>query len=204
MATLLRIDASPRGAYSISKTLGDRFAAAWQSKNAGGQVVAHDTTQEKLPFVDLPWIMGAYTPAEQHSPETAAAIKISDDLVDELLAADHLLIATPMYNFSIPASLKGWIDHVVRIGRTVTTDYKGLATGKKAWIILTSGGEYGPGAYAESYNVATSYLKQILGFIGITDVTVILAGGTTPVIQGAMPMEDYLAQHTEEVVAAVN
>ena len=202
MATLLSIQSSPRGDYSVSTTLAKQFVAEWQKNNAGGKVISHDTTAEKLPFVDLPWIMGAFTPAEQHSPEAAAAIKVSDDLVDELLACDELLIATPMYNFSIPASLKAWIDHVVRLNRTFTADYKGLVHGKKAWIILASGGEYGPGAYAESYNVATAYLKQILGFMGISDVQVVFAGGTSGIDQGKVSLPEYAKQHEDEVIAA--
>ena len=204
MATLLRIDSSSRGDYSVSKTLGAQFTAEWQKNNAGGNVITHDVTKEKLPFVDLPWLGGAYTPAEQHSPEQAAAIKVSDELVDELLAADELLITTPMYNFSIPAALKAWIDHVVRLNRTFTPDYKGLVVKvKKATIILASGGEYGPGAYAEGYNVATSYLKQILGFLGITNVHVVLAGGTSGIDQGKTSLQDYIGAHTGEVTAVV-
>ncbi len=203
MATLLRIDASSRGDYSVSKTLGKQFTDEWLKTNEGGNVITHDVTSEKLPFVDLPWLGGAYTPAEKHSPEQAAAIKVSDELVNELLAADELLITTPMYNFSIPAALKAWIDHVVRLNRTFTPDYKGLVvTVKKASIILASGGEYGPGAYAEGYNVATSYLKQILGFIGITDVQVILAGGTSDIDQGKTTLPEYLAAHSGDVVGA--
>ena len=203
MATLLRIDASSRGDYSVSKTLGKQFTAEWEHKNAGGTVVTHDVTKEKLPFVDLPWLGGAYTPAEKHSPEQAAAIKVSDELVDELLQCDELLITTPMYNFSIPAALKAWIDHIVRLNRTFTPDYKGLVQGKKATVILASGGEYGPGAFAEGYNVATSYLKQILGFLGITDVQVVLAGGTSGIDQGKTTLQEYLPAHTAEVVEAV-
>lgn len=203
MATLLCINSSPRGDYSVSTTLGKQFVAEWEKANADGKVITHDTTAEKLPFVDLPWIMGAYTPAEQHSPETAAAIKVSDDLVAELLACDELLITTPMYNFSIPASLKAWIDHVVRLNLTFTSDYKGLVQGKKARVILASAGEYGPGAHAESYNAASSYLKQILGFMGITDVQVVLAGGTSAIDQGKTTLPEYAKTHADDVVAAV-
>lgn len=202
MATLLRIDASPRGDYSVSKTLGKQFTAEWEKNNTGGTVVTHDTTTEKLPFVDMPWIGGVYTPQDKRSPEQAAAIKISDALVDELLACDELLITTPMYNFSVPASLKAWIDHVVRVHRTFTPDYKGLVHGKKAWIIMASAGEYTAGSPAEGYNAATTYLKQILGFMGITDVQVILAGSTSAIDKGATSLQDYVASHTDAVVSA--
>ena len=202
MATLLRIDASPRGDYSVSKTLGKQFTAEWEKRNAGGKVITHDTTTEKLPFVDMPWIGGVYTPTEKRSEEQASAIKVSDELVDELLACDELLITTPMYNFSIPASLKAWIDHVVRVHRTFTPDYKGLVHGKKAWLIMSSAGEYGPGSHAEAYNSATTYLKQILGFMGITDVQVIFAGGTSAIDQGKTTLLDYASKHADEAAGA--
>ena len=203
MATLLRIDASPRGDLSISKTLGNKFTDEWQKQRAGSQVVVHDATHEKLPFVDVPWMGGAYTPADKRTPEQSAAIKVSDDLVDELLACDELLITTPMYNFSIPAALKAWIDHIVRANRTFSpADGKGLVTGKKAWIILASGYEYTEGAPYASANMASTYLKQVLGFIGITDVQVILAGSTSEIMQGKISFADYVAKHTDELAGA--
>ena len=127
---------------------------------------------------------------------------MSNDLTAELMAVDHIVIGTPMYNFSIPAILKAYIDHIVRVGVTFNDNYEGLVHGKKATIVMASGGQYGPGTYAESYNVATSYLKQILGFIGITDVTVRMAGGTMAVDQGQTTLADFTAQHAPEIVAA--
>jgi FMN-dependent NADH-azoreductase len=167
-------------------------------------VVTRDLFQTELPFVDVPWIMGAYTPAEQHSPEAAKAIAVSDKLVAELESADHLIIGTPMYNFSLPAILKAYIDHVVRMGKTVSASYEGLLKGKKATVIIASGGVYTPGAFAESYNVESSYLRQILGFIGITDVTIILAGGTSAINTGAKTFEAIVEEFTPEVVAAAS
>lgn len=123
----------------------------------------------------MPWIGGAYTPPAQHSPESAAAIKVSDELVAELQAADHLVIATPMYNFSIPAVLKAWIDHIVRVGVTVSPANVGLLTGKKATVIIATGGDFSPGSPIEGYNQASGYLRQLLAWIGITDVEIILA-----------------------------
>jgi FMN-dependent NADH-azoreductase len=123
------------------------------------------------PFVDFAWIGGAFTPHDQHSPEIAAAIKVSDDLVAELKAADHVVIGTPMFNFSIPAVLKAYIDQIVRVGVTVSANNVGLLTGKKATIILATGG-----SPVEKYNQASGYLRQVLAWIGITDVEIVLAG----------------------------
>ncbi len=203
MPTLLAIESSPRGDYSVSRKLTSKFIDDWKAQHAGGTVVVRDLMKTTLPFVDLPWIMGAYTPAEQHSPEAKEAIAISNNLIAELTAADHIVIGTSMYNFSIPAVLKAYIDHIVRIGVTVSPSYEGLVKGKKLSIILASGGVYTPGAQAEGYNVATSYLKQIFGFIGITDVNVVLAGGTSAVDKGKATLPQVISQFEPAVAGAV-
>ena len=203
MPTLLRIDVSPRGSNSISKTLADAVTAAWLAKNPTGTVVTRDLTQGgPLPFVDLPWIMGAYTPAEQHSPEAKAAIAVSNDLVAELFAADQILIATPMYNFSLPAALTAWVDHIVRAGRTFNARYEGLITGKKVFVLVASAGSYEPGSHAEGMNFFTAYMKFILGFVGLSDSTIHFAGGTSAVMQGQTTFDDYIAQHKPAVLEA--
>ena len=201
MSTLLKIDVSPRGDYSISRKLTAEFAAQWQQTHPDGAVVTRDLVTTDLPFVDLPWIAGAYSTPDQHTPEQKAAIKVSDDLIAELLSATEIVIGTPMYNFSIPAVLKAYIDHIVRIGKTFTASYEGLAKGRKVTLIVASGGVYAPGSHMESYNAETGYLKQILGFIGITDVTVLLAGGTSEVSQGKVKLEHFLAPFEQQVAA---
>ena len=192
MSKLLVVEASPRGSYSVSRQLAKRFAEEWRG-NHGGDVVVRDLATSHVPYISLPWIGGAFTPTEQHSAEMGEAIKISDDFIAELLAADEIVIGTPMYNFSIPALLKSWIDHVVRAGVTFSMSYEGLVKGKKATVILAAGGNFAPGSPYESLNVASGYLKQILAFIGITDVTVILAGGTLAIDQGQTTLNDFVA-----------
>ena len=174
MASLLAIAASPRYELSTSRKLTSLFIEKWRAAHPGGEVVERDLINTTLPFVDLPWIGGAFTPPEQHSPESAAAIKISNDLIAELQAADHIIIGTPMYNFTIPAVLKAYIDHIVRVGVTVV-DNVGQLTGKKTTIILASGGDFRPGSPFEAYNQASGYLRQVLGFIGLTDLDIVLA-----------------------------
>ena len=201
MSKLLVVEASPRGAYSVSRQLAARFADEWSSKQ-GGNVAVRDLATSHVPYISLPWIGGAFTPAEQHSPEMDQAIKVSDDYIAELLAADEIVIATPMYNFSIPALLKSWIDHVVRAGVTFSMSYEGLVKGKKATVIIASGGNFAPGTPYASLNVASNYLKQILGFIGITDVTIILAGGTLAIDQGQTTLDEFVNQQTAVTEAA--
>ena len=202
MPTLLAIHTSPRGDYSLSRKLTNTFVEKWQAEHADGSVVTRDLLKTKLPFIDPPWITGAYTPAEQHSPEVKEAIKISNDLIAELMAADHIVLGTPMYNFSVPAILKAYIDHIVRVGVTVSPSYEGLVKGKKMTVILASGGVYTPGSYAESYNAASGYLKQIFGFIGITDLTFVMAGGTSAVNEGKTTLPELISHFEPEVLSA--
>ena len=202
MPNLLAIVSSPRGDYSVSRNLTTTFVDAWKKSHADGTVVIRDLCETKLPFVDLPWIMGAYTPAEKHSTEMKEALKVSDELIPELETADHIVIGTSMYNFSIPAILKAYIDHIVRVNRTFTPSYEGLLKNKKVTVIIASAGDYTPGSYMESYNKETAYLQHILGFVGLTDVTFVMAGGTSGIDQGKMSREELLAHVAPEIIAA--
>ncbi|HEX5282969.1 MAG TPA: NAD(P)H-dependent oxidoreductase [Bryocella sp.] len=204
MPTLLHLDVSPRGDYSVSRHLSKAVAEDWKKKNPGGKVIYRDLSHKPLPFVDLPWIAAAYSTPDQHTPEQQRAIAVSNELVDEVLAADEILIGSPMFNFNIPAALKGWVDHIVRLGRTFNEKYEGLATGKKARIAMASMGTYTPGAYMESANFFSPYMKFILGFIGIKDVDIYLAGGTSAINQGQTTLEAYLAEHTPKAVAELS
>jgi FMN-dependent NADH-azoreductase len=190
MTSLLAINASPRYELSTSRKLTSLFVEKWRAAHPDGEVVERDLIKTTLPFVDLPWIGGAFTPPEQHSPESAAAIKISNDLVAELQAADRIIIGTPMYNFTIPAVLKAYIDHVVRVGVTVV-DNVGQLTGKKATVILASGGDFSPGSPIEGYDHASRYLRQVLGFIGITDLDIVLAGSARAGMAGETAVEEF-------------
>jgi FMN-dependent NADH-azoreductase len=201
MPTLLSVVTSPRGDYSISRKLTAAFVEAWK-KNYEGDVITRDLCETKLTFVDLPWIAGAYTPVEQHSPEMATALALSNELVDELEKVDHIVIGTSMYNFNLPAILKAYIDQIVRVGRTFTEQYEGLLKGKKVTVIIASSGVYTPGSHTESYNAESGYLRQVLGFIGLTDVNIVLAGGTSDVDRGVKSREELLAQYTPFVVEA--
>jgi len=195
MSKLLVIEVSPRGAYSASRTLSSDFVSAWKVLHPEGEVVVRDLEQTRPPYIDLNWIGGAFSPPDQRSEEMKAALAIGDELIAELKAVDHVVIATPMYNFSIPAVLKAYIDHVCRVGETFTMNYEGLVTGKKATVILASGSDFSPGTPYEAANVASSYLRQILGFIGIKDVEVVLAGRTLALMTGETSVETFRSAH---------
>ncbi len=201
MPTLLSVVTSPRGDYSISRKLTATFVDEWKKAHQG-DVITRDLCETKLPFVDLPWIAGAYTPAEQHSPEMKQALAISNELIAELQKADHIVIGTSMYNFNLPAILKAYIDQVVRVGVTFTEQYEGLLKDKKVTVIIASSGVYTPGSYTENYNVESTYLRQVLGFIGLSDVNIVLAGGTSAVDRGQKSREELLAEYTPAVAEA--
>jgi len=189
--TLLAINVSPRVENSVSRKLTIRFVEHWKAAHPDGVTIMRDLVETPPPFIDLSWIGGAFTPSEQHSPDMREAMRVSDEFIAELMAADHILIGTPMFNFSIPAALKAYIDQVVRVGVTVTPQYEGALRGKKATVILVSGSSF---AIGPSCNSASTYLQQILGFMGIADVAVVLAGGTLKVDTGRTTFADFAAQ----------
>ena len=205
MATLLHIDSSPRGNYSFSRTLSAAAVEAWRSEHPDGKVIVRDLTTTQMTFVDLDWIMGAYTPPEHHQENHKRALALSDEMTSELLESDTIIIGTPMYNFALPAVLKAWIDHVVRAGKTfqyTPQGAKGLATGKKVTVLVASAGQYVAGSPMASFDALTPYLRQVFGFIGITDVTFVQAGGTAPVDQGKVDRTVFLAPLLDQVSAS--
>ena len=205
MKTLLHIDSSPRGNYSVSRKLSSEVVAAWKAKNPDGKVIERDLTKSHLTFVDLDWIMGAFTPPENHSEAHKKALAVSDELVAELLASDVIVIGTPMYNLGVPAVLKAWIDHIVRSGKTFSYEPNGVegrAGGRKAIVAVASGGVY-TGTPLEVYDHEIPYLRNILGFIGISDVTFIQAGGTSGVAQGKISEAEFLLPFLEKARNAI-
>jgi FMN-dependent NADH-azoreductase len=201
MPHLLVVETSPRGDYSLSRNLTRRFVAEWQAAHPDGQVVNRDLMETNLPFVNAPWLQAYFTPPEQHSTEMKEVLRLSNELVAELLATDHLVIATPVYNYNVPAALKAWVDHIVRKGLTLGMDGKGLVTGKKATVLLASGGVYTESSPIRDRDIATQYLRMILNVIGITDVTFIAAGGAKAVDMGEIGREDFLDKFQGEIEA---
>jgi FMN-dependent NADH-azoreductase len=201
MATLLKIDSSPMGKHSISRKLTTEFAATWQKMHPDGKVISRDLTVTKLPVVNGVWIGAAHTPEDSHSPEQREELAVSDKLIAELHQADEYVFGVPMHNFSIPSTLKLWIDQVARAGKTFSYGAdgpKGLLTGKKATVLIASGGVYERTAM-ESLNFVTPYLRAVFGFLGITDVKIIAAEGTAQLMGGKVDPQAFLAPSLEKV-----
>jgi len=179
MANILHIDSSPRGERSISRSLSYEFITSWKDAHPGDTVTYRDLGHHPVPHVDEAWIAAAFTPPETHTPELAEAIQLSNSLIDEFLAADRYVFGVPMYNLNIPSTFKAYIDQIVRVGRTFAVDengYKGLVDSSKKVLIITSrGGTFPPGTPFADYDYQEPYLRAILGFMGLTDVTFIHA-----------------------------
>lgn len=202
MTKLLVIETSPRGDQSISRNMTRKFVDEWKSVHPSGVVVTRDLMETDLPFVTAPWLNAYFTPAEQHTPEMKKALRMSDELVGELLSADHIVIATPVYNYNVPAALKAWVDHIVRKGLTLGLDGRGLVTGKKATVLIASGGVYTEGSPIQERDIAAQYLRLILEVIGIEDVTVVAGGGAKAVDMGDVTMEGFIATVEPELSRA--
>ncbi|TDK46776.1 FMN-dependent NADH-azoreductase [Antarcticimicrobium luteum] len=167
--TVLHIDTSARRSASTSRDLSAKIV----DRLAAGTVLRRDLA-DALPLIDETWIAANFTPEDQRNDAQRAQMALSDDLVDELKAADVLVIGLPIYNFSVPATLKAWIDMVARVGvtfRYTEAGPEGLLKGKRAILAVTSGGT----PVGSEIDFATGYLRHVLGFIGITDIEIVAA-----------------------------
>jgi FMN-dependent NADH-azoreductase len=129
-------------------------------------------------------------------------LELSDQLVAEILEADHIAIGTPVHNYNVPANLKAYIDHVVRKGLTLGLGGEGLVHGKKCTILMASGGDYSEGSPIRDRDVATSYLRMILKIIGIEDVTVVAGGNAKAVDLGEIGRDAFVGKFTAQIEAA--
>ena len=172
---ILHIDSSPRFGESISRKLSQTIVDNLRKNNSGNvEVVTRDLVTSKLPFVDGEMIGSYFTPPADRSEAQKAAIAFSDILTNELLAADVIVVGTPMWNFGIPATLKAWIDLVARVG--VTFKYgaqgpEGLLEGKKVYFAIATGGT----PIGSDWDQTTGHLKTFFGFLGIGDQELVAA-----------------------------
>ncbi len=202
MPTLLVVESSPRGEHSMSRGLTKLFVEQWVKNHPDGRVVKRDLMESNLPFVTLPWLGAYFAPPEQHTPDMKDLLRLSDELVDEILTADHIAIGTPVYNYNVPAVLKAYIDHIVRKGKTLGFSGEGLVHGKTCTILMASGGVYTQGSPIRDRDIATSYLRLILKVIGIEDVTVVAGGNAKSVDMGQITRDAFLQTFASEVAVA--
>ncbi|MGL5877160.1 MAG: FMN-dependent NADH-azoreductase [Xenococcaceae cyanobacterium] len=180
MAQILHIDTSPRSENSHSRKLAQDFINAWKIDRGDGIVTKRDLALNPVPYLDETWVKAKFTSPDRYTPELATAIKLSDRLIEEFLAVNCYVLSVPMYNFSIPAVLKSYIDHIVRPKRTFVIEdgqYKGLVTGKKMLVITARGSDFRPNSPFAPLDFQEPYLRAIFNFIGITDIEFVNANG---------------------------
>lgn len=183
MNTLLVVNSSGRFTRSITRHLTACFGARWSERYPAGRIIQRDVAATPPPLVNEAWIAAAYSAPEKLTPELQKAIAESDRLIDEIQHADAVVIGSPMYNFGIPASLKAWIDQIVRVGRTFAFEaddpspYRPLLQPKPTYVIVSAGdGDVHPGGALAHWNFLEPHLQRIFEFIGLTDLEFIRVG----------------------------
>lgn len=179
LVNILHIISSPRKGASASIQLANGIIGKLQAAYPGSSVKVHDLATNPFPHLEEAHLQSFFTPAESRTPEQQAAVKHSDEAIQEIKDADIIVIGAPLYNFGISSTLKAWIDHIARAGitfRYTAEGPEGLIKGKKVYVAMSSGGVYSEGPSA-SYDFVAPYLKAFFGFVGMTDVTVVRAEG---------------------------
>lgn len=190
MPTLLHIDSSLNGATSVSREVAHTFRETWEAENPGGTVVYRDLNAEPLPHLDAVSYYSASTAAEERTPEQQQAYELRDKLASELESADAVLLGAPLYNYSIPSTLKSWLDHVIIRGRTSGVEQTTVA-GKPTFVVSSRGGSYAPGTPMEGNDFAHPYLNWVLAGSMKLDVTFIIPELTlAPVTPGMEQLVD--------------
>ena len=177
---LLHVDSSITGEQSVTRKLSASIVAKLTGESPGLTVVRRDLAAEPLPVLDSANLAGIRVTPEAQPPEHKEEERTEQVVMREFLAADIVVVGAPMYNFSVPAQLKTWVDYLAVAGKTFQYTAQGpvgLIHGKRVVIASSRGGLYGPGGPFEAFEHQTSYMRAIFGFFGITDITVIQAEG---------------------------
>jgi FMN-dependent NADH-azoreductase len=176
---ILYLTSSPRGSASYSNRVAANVLDELRARDPGATVTVRDLARDELPHIGDDFFTATRGPNGPQTDVQRALLKRSDELVDELFAADLIVIAAPMINFTIPTNLKAWIDFVARAGRTFRYSEKGpegLVKGKQVIVVAARGGVYQEAGKALDFQLP--YLKGVLGFLGMTDVEVLEVEGT--------------------------
>lgn len=179
--TILQLDCSVSAERSVSRKLTDILVNKLKSTHSDHRVIYRDLNESPVPHLNSKTIEAFFTPVDQHDDSLESAIKLSDELISDLMHSDAIVIGAPMYNFGIPSTLKAWIDHVVRAGKTFRYGDAGMPeglvpTGKNVFIASARGGIYSEEPM-QAMDFQENYLKVVLNFIGLTDVAFFRAEG---------------------------
>lgn len=176
MQKLLQLKTSLFANQGQSSQLSDAFVKAWQLSHPGSTVTVRDFAVDPVPHLDGAGFQAFLSQPEERNAEQKAKVAYSDALIGELQAADVLVIGLPMYNLGVPSTLKAWIDHIARAGitfRYTANGPQGLLAGKKAYVFATRGGHHA----GTAFDTQTDFVRNFLGFIGITEVEFVYAEG---------------------------
>lgn len=179
MKRILHLISSPRGEDSFSIKLANAIIDKLQDQYPDSNVEEVNLIESNVPHLDTAHLRSFFTPVEKLTPEDQDAIHYSDQAIGQLMDADIIVIGAPLYNFSIHSSLKAWIDHIARAGKTFTYSNQGaegLVKGKKVYVAMSSGAVYSEGLY-QPYDFVSTYLKAVLGFLGMTDLNLVRVEG---------------------------
>jgi FMN-dependent NADH-azoreductase len=180
MRSLLFVTSSLFGAASQSRMIATEFVEAWRRTHPGTALVERDLTAASMPHLTQEALAALMIPPEQRTAAQRELVAFADSLIEEVEAADTIVIAAPMYNFSIPSTLKAWIDHIARAGRTfryTAAGAEGLLKGKKVVVVTGRGGVYSGNSPGKVLDFQEPYLRAMLGFVGLDDVTFIHVEG---------------------------
>lgn len=212
LKNLLVINSSARNGNAKSRNLAETLIGHWQKIQLNTKIQHRELGNQSIPHITEEWISAAFKPIENRTQDELNALKKSDEYIKELKDADIIVVATPMYNWSIPSSLKAYIDQIVRINETwkynpdnIQNPYIGLLTNKKVVLLLTRGSQgYEKGGYNEHIDFQTDYLKRVFHVIGIDEIHVITLDGA------ANNQEEYnknitiALQETIELIESIN
>lgn len=181
MEQLLVINTSPQLSASYSRQMTERFVQLWRLRYPGGEIIYRELGNQPIPHVDEGWVQAAFTPPEARNRQQKDTLALSDELVSELKQVTQIVIGCPMHNLSVPSTLKAYIDQIIRMGITTRlvpgtpgSPYAGLLHEKKAYLLLVRGGHgYEEGGAYVHMNFQEPYLTEVLGMLGIHDVTTV-------------------------------
>jgi FMN-dependent NADH-azoreductase len=204
MPHLLHIDSSIQGERSVSRRLTARARQAWQAAHPGGTVTYRDLGAEPLPHLTPASAGAGLTPAEARTPEQAAAYALSEEIINEVKAADAVVLGLPVYNFGAPSSVKTWVDHLIVPGLSVDgATQQGLLGGRELLVVISRGGGYGPGTPREGWDHAEQWLPHGLALTGLEPEYVIAEltlAHVNPAMSELIPLADASMKAAEEAI----
>jgi FMN-dependent NADH-azoreductase len=167
MTNLLHIDSSIRGPQSVSREMSAAFAEAWKAAHPDGSYTYRDLNTTPVPVLSSEYVIGSQTPADQRTPAQQAAVDATEWIRADIRTADVILLGVPMYNFTVPASLKAWLDYVIAAEFMLDDDGNGPLTHKKVVAVTARGGSYAPGTPREDFDFQEPLLRAILSQVGL-------------------------------------